>query len=78
MIVGAVLGYGQALDKIKVPLVNSMKYFDEKNESNDKKKETITKAWNQVQEDVSETNKKSKNTYVLVIKGLLIGANAQF
>jgi hypothetical protein len=56
MIVGAVLGYGQALDKIKAPLVNSMKYFDEKNESNDKKKETITKAWNQVQEDVSETN----------------------
>jgi hypothetical protein len=54
MIVGAVLGYGQALNEIKEPLVKSMEYFDEN--SDDKKKETITKAWNQVQQDVSETN----------------------
>jgi hypothetical protein len=53
MIVGAVIGYNETLDDIKKPLQKSMAKFDDAGNSTDSKVEAITKAWNQVQSDVS-------------------------
>jgi hypothetical protein len=54
MIIGAVIGYGQSMDDLKKPLKSSIKYFDPKGESSDKKNKTVTKSWNQVQKDVRQ------------------------
>jgi hypothetical protein len=53
MIVGAVIGYGQTMSDLKKPLWKSMESFDELETNVEKKNVTITKAWNQVQNDVS-------------------------
>lgn len=54
LIIGAVIGYSQSLDELKKPLLSSTKKYDEK--SVDTKIQTLTKAWNRVQTDVSSTN----------------------
>lgn len=51
MIVGAVLGYGQDLEKVKSPLKQSMHFFNERDDTANKTTEVVTASWNQLQKD---------------------------
>jgi hypothetical protein len=51
LIVGAVVGYSQSLDELKDPMMKSMAKYDPNNTNADAV--SITKAWDQVQTDVS-------------------------
>ena len=55
MIVGAVFGYSQSLDELKKPLVDSMDKYSKADDASETEK-AITKAWDQVQTDVSDCN----------------------
>lgn len=50
MIVGAIIGVTQSMDKLKDPLLKSIEKYD--SNSQDSKTEALTKAWDKVQEDV--------------------------
>ena len=52
MIVGAVFGYSQSLEELKKPLVDSMSKYSMAEDASESEK-AITKAWDQVQYDVS-------------------------
>ena len=51
MIVGAVIGYSQSLSEVKKPLEDSMDKYDV--DATDSKAKGITKAWDDLQMDVS-------------------------
>lgn len=48
-IVGAVLGYSQSMDKLKVPMVKSMKKYEKNPETEDAK--AVKSSWDQMQID---------------------------
>ena len=65
LIVGAVFGYSQSLDELKTPLVESMSKYNPADDASADEK-AITKAWDQVQSDVS------KNVNFMILDFLLV------
>ena len=53
MIVGAVLGYSQSMDKIEDALDKSMKKFRDNTDNIKDDEKVVTEAWNTIQTDVS-------------------------
>ena len=53
MIVGAVLGYSQSMDKIEDALDKSMKKFRDSTDNIKDDEKVVTEAWNTIQTDVS-------------------------
>ena len=75
LIVGSVIGYQASFDDISGELDDTMKSFVDKSlvpEEKDQGKLAITKAWNQVQEDVSYTSLIFAMEYMRITKSIFI------
>ena len=75
LIVGSVIGYQASFDDISGELDDTMKSFVDKSlvpEEKDQGKLAITKAWNQVQEDVSYTFLIFAMEYMRITKSIFI------